>query len=198
MTRSLVVVALLALPAGAFAQNNSPVVVGPPVIGGREITGPPISNGSSSLYPVQTPVPSPFSVGGGSLSAPPQILVPSGGWGGINYPRPVYRVIVPPEADPVPAAQPATVVLVGDGTATLAVQLPAPAQLWVDRKKIDGQPVTELTLTSPALKAGESHTFEVKGRWAARGKTFEVTRSVTVAVGVRSKLTVVSGTEVKE
>jgi hypothetical protein len=103
----------------------------------------------------------------------------------------------------------------GEASATVVVQFPAAAEVWVGGKKVHGDPVaerpqaapaliaadgsspTEWTLTSPALKPGQTHTFEVKGRWTAGGKTFEASRSVTVTAGGRNRLIVVSGTEVR-
>jgi uncharacterized protein (TIGR03000 family) len=79
----------------------------------------------------------------------------------------------------------------------LVVQFPAAAEVWVGGTKADGGPATEWTLTSPALKPGESHTFEVKARWKVGGKTFEATRSVAVTAGERNRAVVVSGTAVK-
>jgi len=210
VTRTLAAIALLALPAIAPAQTVAPtasgsaVIIGPPVVGGRPVIAPPITNGSSALYAVQTDVPPPFSVGGGSLSAPPQIWVPSGAWGGESYQWPVFPVVIEPA--PVPNgragarnAELATMnTLSGEASATLVVQLPAAAEIWVGGKKVTGAPVAEWTLTSPTLKTGESHTFEVRSRWKADGKTFEVSRSLTVAAGLRSRSMVISGTEVKE
>ncbi|QJW95502.1 hypothetical protein [Frigoriglobus tundricola] len=210
MTRTLAAVALLALPAVAPAQTAAPttsgsaVLIGPPVVGGRLVIAPPITNGSSALYAVQTDVPPPFSVGGGSLSAPPQLWVPSGAWGGDYYQWPVFPIVIEPA--PVPTGRAgfrntelATMnTLSGEASATLVVQLPAAAEIWVGGKKVNGDPAAEWTLTSPTLKVGEAHTFEVKGRWKAGGKTFETSRSVTVAAGLRSRTTVISGTAVKE
>jgi uncharacterized protein (TIGR03000 family) len=214
MTRPLVVVALLAFPAGASAQYDRPlppgstVYVGPPVLGGYVVGGAPISNGGSALYPAQMVVPDRFSVGGGSMSAPSQIYLPSGSWGTVQYAWPVYPVYI--EYPPVPVAP----VVRGQGstaftvfappasatpsTATLAIQFPADAEVWVNGKKDPGKPLTEWTLTSPPLAPGGEHKFEVKGRWKSGGKTFEASRSLTVPVGVRNWLLVVSGTEVKE
>jgi len=210
MTRHLAVVALLALPAVGSAQVSTPVppgttvIVGPPMLGGRLVTGPPITNGPSALFPVQTAAPSRFGVGGGSMSGPPPLWLPSGDWGGVRYAWPVSPVLVLPAPVPVPAAgvRPAGVypqtAPSGQAYATLVVQFPAAAEIWVDGKKRDGDPAAEWTLTSPPLKVGESHTFEVKGRWKTGGKTFETIRSVTVTAGDRSRSIIVSGTEVKE
>ena len=145
MIRSLAVTALLALPAVASAQIGSAVVIGPPIIGGRQVIGPPIGSGSATLYPVVTPTRPRFSVGGGSLSGPPQILVPSGSWGGVIYPPPVHPVLVPPTVAPLPANR-STTVHIGSGgpfavrTAALTVQLPTAAPLWVGQTRVVGEP----------------------------------------------------------
>ena len=202
MLRTVAVIALIALPTVASAQTA--VIAGPPMIGGRSVTGSPITDGTSALFPVQTYVPPAFSVGGGSLGAAPQIWAPSGAWGGEYYQWPVIPIVIEPAPTPtgrtgIRNAQLTTVnALSGEATATLVVQLPAAAEIWVGGKRVKGDPATEWTLTSPALKAGESHTFEVKSRWKVDGKTFEATRSVPVAAGLRSRSVVVSGTVVKE
>jgi uncharacterized protein (TIGR03000 family) len=110
-----------------------------------------------------------------------------------------------PDPSPFPVAdvRPGAVVLPqivrsGQSNAALVVQLPAAAEIWVRGKKGEGQPAAEWALTSPALMVGAAHTFELKVRWKVDGKTFEVSRSVTVAAGNRSRSIVISGTEVKE
>jgi uncharacterized protein (TIGR03000 family) len=196
MTRLLAVLALLALPVVASAQERGPlppgatVIVGPPMIGGVVVNPVPITNGASALYLVPT--------GDGR-----QIWLPSGAWGGVNYPWPVRKVTVLPA--PVPVAVPtarlpeaaAPVATPSETTATLVVQFPAAAEVWVDGKKAEGNSAAEWTLTSPVLLPGEAHTFDVKARWRVGGKTFETERLVTVPGGERSRSIVVSGTEVK-
>jgi uncharacterized protein (TIGR03000 family) len=221
MTRHFVAVALLVLPAVASAQDGVPlppgstVVVGPPVLAGSLVSGPPITNGASALFPVQIAAPPRFSVGGGSMGAYPQVWVPSGAWGGAYYQWPVYpiEVLIPA---PAPAATGRSLTTAvpssasgrglttypplgtSDQTkATLVIQFPAATEVWVGGKKSDGDPAIEWTLTSPALEPGAAHTFEVKGRWKLGGKTFETSRSVTVKPGDRNRLIVASGTEIK-
>jgi uncharacterized protein (TIGR03000 family) len=209
MLRLLVVVALLALPTVASAQANSlfpygyTVTVGPPMLDGNRVVGPPITDGYSALYPVPLPAPPRFSVGGGSMSGPQVTWLPSGGWGDVYYPWPVYPVYVQPNPPPRPPATGRLIAVhpqLGTSaqlTASLVMQFPVAAEIWVDGKKRDGNPAAEWTLTSPTLKAGEAHTFEVKGRWKVDKKTFEASRSVTVLAGERNRVLVVSGTEVK-
>jgi uncharacterized protein (TIGR03000 family) len=82
-------------------------------------------------------------------------------------------------------------------SATLVIQFPADAEVWVNSTKADGDPRAEWTLTSPAIPVGEAHTFEVKGRWKAGGKTYEATRTVSVDAGDRSRSIVLTGTAIK-
>ena len=213
MTRLLVAGVLLALPAVASTQGNTsfpsgyPVVVGPPMLDGYVVNGPPITDGVSALYPVQTVAPPRFSVGGGSMSGYPAVWVPSGSWGYAYYQWPVYPVYVPTNPAPPPPRRGQSLSVYPQLSAptqtqtqtkaTLVVQLPAAGEIWVDGKKVDGEQATEWTLTSPELKAGESHTFEVKGRWKSGKKTFETSQSVSVAAADRYRVIVVSGTEIK-
>lgn len=88
------------------------------------------------------------------------------------------------------------VVPVRDLPATLVLQFPNAAEVWVNGKKADGDTAPERVLTSPTLKPGEQYTFEVKARWMSGGKAYEATRTVTLGAGDRSRLLVVSGTEV--
>jgi uncharacterized protein (TIGR03000 family) len=82
--------------------------------------------------------------------------------------------------------------------ATLTLQFPAAAEVWIDGKKVSDTKKEEQVLTSPALRDGETYTFDVKARWIQKGKTFEAKRSVAVAAGDRSRLSIISGTEVRE
>jgi hypothetical protein len=198
MTRPLAAIALLVLPVVASAQNGTPlppgptVIVGPPMLGGRVVNPTPITNGASALYRVPT------------VGSSRQVWLPSGAWGGVSYPWPVREVVVLPDPVPVPVPaarrpEPTTpVVTSGEARATLVVQFPAAAEVWVGGKKVEGGPVAEWTLTSPVLSMGEAHTFEVKGQWKAGGKTFEASRLLTVLAGDRSRSLVVSGIEAKQ
>lgn len=78
--------------------------------------------------------------------------------------------------------------------ATLTLEFPAPAEVWVDGYKGAGDPATEWTLTSPVLSAGGQYKFNVKGQWKVGGKTFDYERSFTVVGGNHSRVIVVSGT----
>jgi uncharacterized protein (TIGR03000 family) len=108
---------------------------------------------------------------------------------------PVVPVVVTPQRPARPALAP--VELSNEFPATLVMQFPSDAEVWVDGKKQKGDADTEWTLTSPVLKAGGEYTFDVKGRWKSGGKTYEAQRSVTVAGGERKRVLVVSGTEVR-
>jgi uncharacterized protein (TIGR03000 family) len=91
-----------------------------------------------------------------------------------------------------------TLVLANEFPATLVLEFPAAAEVWVNGKKGEGEPNAEWTLTSPTLQPGQRYTFDVKARWKADGKTLECTRSFTVAGGERSRAHVLAGTPVKE
>ena len=143
------------------------------------------------------------------------IGVPGGfgyGYGGVGYGgfisggyAPYY--VVPPAvisgggggvAPPV-VSEPSTALAVsGQLPAILVLQFPAAAKVWVDGTEVAGEPDTEWTLTSKVLRPGETATFRVRGRWEAGGKTYEAVREVPLGPGARSRLIVVSGTEVRE
>ncbi|QJW95668.1 hypothetical protein [Frigoriglobus tundricola] len=78
------------------------------------------------------------------------------------------------------------IILGNEFPATLTVQLPS------------GEVPKEYSLTSPVLKPEERYTFAVNVRWTSGGKTYEAKRDVTLGAGDRSRLLIVSGTEVKE
>jgi len=109
-----------------------------------------------------------------------------------SFAPPVYQ------AQPVEIGTAPNIALVNEFPATLTMEFPAPAEVWVNGKKGDGNATTEWTLTSPSLKAGMEYTFQVKARWTVNGKTYEYERNVTVASGNRSRAQVIAGTEIKE
>ena len=82
--------------------------------------------------------------------------------------------------------------------ATLTVQFPAAAEVWLDGKKVKGEASTEQVLTSPVLAPGQKYTFAVRARWSSGGKTYEATRSVALGAGDRSRMHILSGDEVRE
>lgn len=104
----------------------------------------------------------------------------------------------PPQVVEVPArpSEP-RIVLAQEFPATLIVQFPAAAEVWLDGTKLGGDPVDERVLTSPILKPGARHTFNVKARWTTGGKTYEATRTLTLGPGDKTRLFVLSGDEVK-
>jgi uncharacterized protein (TIGR03000 family) len=82
-------------------------------------------------------------------------------------------------------------------TAKLDLAFPAPAEVTFDGRRVEGSDASEVTLTSPPLKVGASHTFNVRAVWSVEGKKYRVERTVTVKAGERSRLTIVSGDPVK-
>lgn len=81
--------------------------------------------------------------------------------------------------------------------ATLTLQFPAAAKVWLDGKEVAGDPAAERVVTSPVLRPGQSYTFKVRAEWDADGKTYEYTREATLGSGDRSRVLVLSGTEKK-
>jgi uncharacterized protein (TIGR03000 family) len=161
-----------------------------------------------------SPAMPPISPGAGNLTGGfakpghrpglPPIWWGGGGWfpyydPGYGYSGPTIVQVQQQVIAPV-AVQPPDppVALSGQAVATLVLEFPTSAEVWVDGKKGEGEPTAEWTLTSPPLAVGSEFVFKVKARWTANGKTFEYERTVTVPAGNRSKALVVSGTEVKE
>jgi len=168
----------------------------------------------SPLMPSLNPVPNQVPAGlGGGFARQAHHQIPGWGmpsfWGGyfpfygygygggypVEVPVPVpVPVIV--QGEPPPAVPPDAIS--GEAPAVLTLQFPGAAEIWVAGKKGGGEPSTEWTLTSPAQKTGTDFAFEVKARWTTGGRTYEYSRTVTVAAGNRSRALVVSGTEIKE
>ncbi|MFM8272588.1 MAG: hypothetical protein ACKODX_09670 [Gemmata sp.] len=109
-----------------------------------------------------------------------------------------YAPLAPPPQAPAPGPRrEPTVVLANEFPATLVLQFPAAADVWLNGQAVKGRAADERTLTSPVLKQGQRFTFEVKARWTRGGKTYESEQAVTLGPADRSRLFVVSGTEVK-
>ena len=87
--------------------------------------------------------------------------------------------------------------LSGESTATLTLEFPAPATVWLNGDLVEGEPEAVRVLTSPAIRASEKYAFQIRARWERDGQTFEYTREASLGSGDRSKLLVVSGTAVK-
>jgi uncharacterized protein (TIGR03000 family) len=101
----------------------------------------------------------------------------------------------PPPAFRAPPA-PRAVALANEFPATLVLEFPAPAKVWLDGRPVPGEDAAARELTSPVLKPGERYTFKVRARWAAGGQEYEATREVTLGSGDRSKLLVLAGTPI--
>jgi uncharacterized protein (TIGR03000 family) len=160
----------------------------------------PLTRGTAGFYPLY-PYTSNYYGGLGGFGGGFVTSSYYGGYGGYGYGYSPYFVVPGPSdysyaPEPAPA-QPAFVVeLSGHATASLTLEFPAVATVWLDGKEVPGDPATLRTLTSPVLKPGEEYTFHVKARWAAGGKTYEYTRDVPLGPGKHSKVLVVSGTAV--
>jgi uncharacterized protein (TIGR03000 family) len=105
------------------------------------------------------------------------------------YPDPVYVPVYVPPPDP-------PVRLSGEFPAQLTLAFPAPAEVWLNGEKVEGDPATERVLTSPVLKPGDKFTFRVRARWKVDGQAYEFNREVPVGPGDRSRVAVFSGTAV--
>jgi len=77
--------------------------------------------------------------------------------------------------------------------ATLTLQFPTAAKVWLDGKEVAGKSGTERTLTSPPLSPGQQHTFKVKAEWAADGTTRTYSRDITVGAGEQTRVVVLGG-----
>jgi uncharacterized protein (TIGR03000 family) len=80
--------------------------------------------------------------------------------------------------------------------AQLTIEFPASPSVTVNGQPISTSGPTQ-TLTSPALRPGQTYTFNVQARWSADGQEYEWNRRVTVAAGERSQVTVAHGFPVK-
>ena len=127
------------------------------------------------------------------------------GYGGFGYPFGGYGYS--PYFNAAPILQPVvvgrawrsapTLAVANEFPATLTLQFPARAELWLNGDEVKDVTSDEHVLTSPVLKPGEQFTFDVKARWKVDGREYESTRAVTLGSGDRSRLFIVSGTEVK-
>ena len=124
-------------------------------------------------------------------------------WGGTWWNAPVAVPVGVPVPYPVPVGPPPPpprppVVLSNEFPATLILEFPAPATIWLDGKEKAGGPERETTITSPVLRAGQTYTFNVKGQWEWGGKRYEASRTITLSAGDRTRALIVSGNEVTE
>jgi uncharacterized protein (TIGR03000 family) len=111
-------------------------------------------------------------------------------------------VVVPPPVVAAPAANPARLAEDADraaafASATLTLELPAAADVWVDGEKQPSSADTTRTLTSPAMAIGREHTFRIRARWTESGTTYEAEKASTVRAGERGKVAIYAGTPVK-
>lgn len=195
----LAVAALLTLPGLTVAQLP---LTAPSGFGGGTRLGTPAMVSPATMFPQYRPIP---GFGGGFVTPRyPGIGFPySYIWGGSSYfpyYGPQYSTTTTVQLStptPVRPAEP-TVVLANQFPAVLVLEFPAPAEVWVNGKKGEGEPTAEWTLTSPALNAGGNYTFEVKAQWKADGQTLGFERSYTVGAGKRSRAYVLNGTPVKK
>jgi hypothetical protein len=183
MTRSLSTLVLLAMPAILSAQDTV-VPIGPTSVGGRVVTGPPIvsTNGESALYPVETYSLPAFTPGGGSLSGPLPMWMPSGKWGAVAYAWPETPVMIIPE----PVKQP---------SAKLVIEFPFAGRVWVNGLEVAGEAKLQRMLIVPATTKPQDYL--VTAVWETGGKTYTSMRTVTLSAETSQRWIIVSGAEVK-
>jgi uncharacterized protein (TIGR03000 family) len=183
MRRLLPVIALLLAASAAVAQSGKPTRR-PDLVAAPQ--RPPLG------FPIIRP---PFWGGywGGFYS---DLYVPG------LFPQP--QVVILPQAVPVPVAPPNPARIAEDAdkaaalaAATLTLELPAAADVWLDGDKQPSSTDTARTLSSPAMKLGTDFTFRVRAQWVENGTTYEAKQTTTVRAGERGKLTVYAGTPVK-
>jgi uncharacterized protein (TIGR03000 family) len=124
----------------------------------------------------------------------------SAGWSPIyGYPVEIPVPVEVPVPEYVPGSPPdPPVELSGEMPATLVLEFPALAEVWVNGKKDVGDAQAEWTLTSPPVIMGTEYLFSVKAKWTANRRTFEYEKTVPVAAGSRARSLVLSGKEIKE
>jgi len=141
--------------------------------------------------------------------APTPVLFPvwySPFWGGMYpgfyapglYPPPV----VIPQPEPVAPPNPARLAEDADraaatAPATLTLDLPAAADLWLDGEKQPSSTDTTRTLVSSPLPIGREFTFNIRAQWVENGTTYEAKKTTTIRAGERGKFAVYAGTPVK-
>ncbi len=186
---------LTALTATASAQpgttRNWPYVPGAQLPAASVPQG---AQGGTVYFPVA--LPTGWGIGWGYQTYNP--------WTGFSY---AFGGIVPTNSvisgAPASVAESAqrperTVVLSNEFPATLSLQFPAAAEVWLDGKKVSGDAAAERVLTSPVLRPDQTYTFNVKAHWTIGDKTYETTRVVKLGPGDRSRLLIVSGDEVRK
>ena len=162
--------------------------------------------------PVPPPHPAPVQAARPGLPFPPS-FTPFGGyhlpfWGGYGYgycvfpdplfPPPQAVVLLPAPVVVTPLnpdrADEAAARAAATAPASLSLEFPAPAEVWLNGEK---QPADARTLTSPPLRIGDAFTFRVRARWVEASTAYEAEQTSTVRAGERGKLTVYAGKPVK-
>ena len=76
----------------------------------------------------------------------------------------------------------AAVIKPAANVASLTVEVPAAAEIWLEGVKTK-QAGTMRTFVSPELTPGKEYTYEIRGRWLENGKEIQQTRNVVVHAG---------------
>jgi uncharacterized protein (TIGR03000 family) len=106
-------------------------------------------------------------------------------------PVPTVNSVVPVPVPVYTAPSQTTIVLPSQPEeirARLALTVPMRSRVWMAGKEVDANS-SPLVLESPALRDGQSYTFDVKVTWPVGERSEERTRRVTVAAGEQKSLT---------
>jgi uncharacterized protein (TIGR03000 family) len=129
----------------------------------------------------------------GGFITPNGLYVPYGVALGVFRVAPPAPELIPRTGLPLRVAE-----LSDEYPATLTLEFPAAAKVWLDGQPVGGEAGKERVLTSPVIRPGQTYTFKVRAEWDAGGKTYRYTREATLGAGDRSKLLVISGSSVAD
>lgn len=127
-----------------------------------------------------------------------------GFYGGFDFPGYFSQptVVVVPQPVFVAPPNPARIAEDADraaavASASLTLELPAAADVWLDGEKQPSSPDATRTLSSPPMKLGAEYAFRVRAEWVEGGTKYRTEQTSTVRAGERGKLTVYAGTPIK-
>ena len=112
----------------------------------------------------------------------------------VIVPQPVLVPVIPPNPDRIAEDTDKASTL---AAATLTLELPAAADVWLDELKQPSSADPARTLSSPAMKLGTDFTFRIRAQWVENGTIHEAKQTTTVRAGERGKVAIYAGTPVK-